>query len=220
MTTVVIEAPTYRFTDALMAESAGARKRERTRATLQRAGCLLLDRMPMSALTIAEISRAAGVAHGTFYLYFTDRQDFLADLLNRFVVFVEASMKAASASPADGRTRATTAVYYALFEENPGLMKCLVNHLEDFPASRDAFQALNRNWSATVVDAAQRRLAGDGRAVDRNELMRRAYALGGMIDQYLSALILNRDPSLVAVSADKDAVIDTLTDIWKKGLLP
>jgi len=50
--------------------------------------------------------------------------------------------------------------------------------------------------------------------------MRRAYALGGMVDQYLSGLYLSRDDGIIAVSGDAGAVVDTLTMIWKKGMQP
>ncbi|MCA1940502.1 MAG: hypothetical protein LDL26_05840, partial [Caenispirillum bisanense] len=55
---------------------------------------------------------------------------------------------------------------------------------------------------------------------DRDELLRRAYALGGMVDQYLVALHVHRDPTLAALSADREAVVDTLTLIWKRGMTP
>lgn len=55
-------------------------------------------------------------------------------------------------------------------------------------------------------------------ALPREELLRRAYALGGMVDQYLTALHLTRDPALIAVSANREAMIDTLTSIWTKGM--
>jgi uncharacterized protein YgfB (UPF0149 family) len=50
--------------------------------------------------------------------------------------------------------------------------------------------------------------------------MRRAYALGGMVDQYLSGLYLSRDDGIVAISGDAAAVVDTLTMIWQKGMQP
>ena len=52
------------------------------------------------------------------------------------------------------------------------------------------------------------------------ELTRRAYALGGMTDQYFSSLYLSNEPGLVDVSTDRAAVIATLTTIWERGLQP
>jgi TetR/AcrR family transcriptional regulator, ethionamide resistance regulator len=201
-------------------EAAGKRKRDRTRAAIQQAACTILDRAPLASLTVAEICRVAGVAHGTFYIYYPDRHALLADVLKRFVDYVQRAMRGASQAAPEGSARAATAAYYRLFERNRGVMKCLVNHLDQFPETRDAFQALNRKWIETVVAAAERKLARSSRAgaVPRDELMRRAYALGGMVDQYLGGLFLSEDPTLVSVSKDADAVIDTLSFIWQRGM--
>ena len=44
------------------------------------------------------------------------------------------------------------------------------------------------------------------------------YALGGMIGQYLSSLPLSMDPNQSATSKDREAVLDTLTYIWERGM--
>jgi len=209
----------YRFETALRAETGRGRKGERTRAGLLLAGCRLLDRMPLASLTVSEICRKAGIAHGTFYIYFADRQDFVGVLLLRFANHLKDVMQAASLAAGD-TVRNTTAGYCRVFEENPGLMRCLVGHLAEFPACRQTFQKLNRDWSSRIVASEERRLAAVGRAgrVPHDELLRRAYALGGMVDQYLTELILNRDKTLARVSKDRNAMVDTLTSIWKQGM--
>lgn len=210
----------FDFGRALAREAAGKRKRDRTRAAIQRAACTVLDRAPLSSLTVAEVCRVAGVAHGTFYIYYPDRHALLADILNQFVDYVQRAMRSASHATPEGSARAATAAYYRLFERNRGMMKCLVNHLDEFSETREAFQALNREWIETVLAAAERNLARSNRAgtVPRDELMRRAYALGGMVDQYLGALFLSEDPTLASVSTDSDTVIDTLSFIWQRGM--
>lgn len=211
-----ILADTARFADALISEAAAGRKRDRTRATIATAACRLLDGCPLATLTIAEICKAAGIAHGTFYIYFADRNALLGDLLLEFVEFIQVTMRAAAHQPHGDPIRATTAAYYDLFEANPGLMKCLVNHVEDLPEATRAFQKLNHDWATTVMASLRRQ--GGMAAIADDELTRRVYAMGGMVDQYLTALLLNGDTALARVSGDREAVIDTLTTLWKKGL--
>jgi len=210
----------YHFGQSLLAQSETLRKRDRTRARILAAGGTLLDRISLGALTVSAICKEARIAHGTFYLYFSDRHVFVADLLERFVDFLQSEMQQASRAGSADNARAATEVYYLMFGQNPGLMKCLVNHLEEYPASRKLFQKLNRDWMTNVVDAAERKHAAAGRAgaVPRDELFRRAYALGGMVDQYLTALFLHHDQTLRDYSKDKEAVIETLTLIWKRGM--
>lgn len=214
------EGRIYNFGQALLADSAGLRKRDRTRAAIQNAACALLDRMSLASLTVGQICGEAGIAHGTFYLYYADRQALVGDLLLRFVDFVQRVMRRAPPAENGDMVRAAMAAYYQLFEQNPGLMRCLVNHMVDFPAAKAAFQKLNREWAATVVASMERKLMQAGRsgAVGPDELSRRAFALGGMVDQYLAALFLNDDRAIAAVSTDREAVIDTLSHIWQQGV--
>jgi len=211
------DSGTDSFAAALARGRDGMRKGERTRTGLMIAAARFLAAQPLDRLTVAAICKAAGVAHGTFYLYFPDRHALVGDLLGEFVDHLQALMHAASRLPGD-TVRNTTAAYMRIFEQEPGLMKCLVVGGDAFPEARAAFQRLNRDWAETVVRAARRRDAGEARP--DAELLRRAYALGGMVDQYLNALHIAADPRIAALSEDRAAVLETLTDIWKKGMSP
>ena len=206
----------------LAAQVEGEAKGIRTAQTLRIAACTLLEREALQDLTIAAICKQAGVANGTFYLYFPDQAHLLDDLLQGFAAFLQAGMIRASQSSPERGMHAATQAYARLFECNRGLMKCLIHHLDAFPAARAAFHRLNREWIETVVAAARRRLAREGRgdALSHAELTRRAYALGGMTDQYFSSLYLSQEAGLREVSTDRDAVIATLTTIWERGLEP
>lgn len=212
----------FRFADRLAEQAAAAgRKAERTQARIQAAACRLLEDRTANELKVAEICAEAGLAHGTFYLYFRDVRHLMVETLTAFVAFMQASMRGAARIGGRDRIRASNAAYVALFEENAGLMRCLVSRLDDFPEAAEAFQTLNRDWAATVVEARLRRFAREGQAAPpRDELMRRAYALGGMIDQYLIALFFGRDATLAEISRDRDAVVATLSLIWERGMEP
>ncbi len=211
----------HSYSQALAAEAGGLPKGQRTAQAIRIAACHLLEQSAPQDLTIAAICGRAGVANGTFYLYFPDQAQLLDDLLQGFASFLQTRMIQAGHSQPDHPMRAATEAYVHLFEANRGLMKCLVHHLDAFPAARAAFHRLNRDWIANVVEATRRRHARDGRdTLPEDELTRRAYALGGMTDHYLSSLHLSREPGLVAVSSDRAAVIATLTTLWERGLQP
>ncbi len=210
----------YNFNKEVPLQCQGSKKRDRTRLSIQEATCRLLDQSSLASLKVSDICQEADIAHGTFYLYFPDRQSLVADLLLQFVSYMHTIMKEASVSTTTDSIQATTAAYYDIFEQNPGMMKCLMNHLEDFSASKQAFQNFNREWAMIVLDATNRRYAlfGDGDEVSQEELLRRVYALGGMVDQYLKALFLDQDENIARISHDRQAVINTLTHIWKRGM--
>lgn len=210
------------YREALRAGAAQAGRGARTRAAILSAACTLLARSAPADLTVAAICTEAGIAHGTFYIHFPDRQALTDALLEGFVGYLQEALHHASrAAAGQDAVRATTAAYVALFAANPGLMRCLVHHLDAFPGAQAAFQRLNAEWIATVVRAAETRAAAaSGAAPPHAELTRRAYALGGMVDQYLAAWLLSRDPGIVAVSQDREAVIGTLSLIWDRGMSP
>lgn len=210
----------YAYSERLASNSEGRPKGERTRAQIQIAACRVLEGSGPQDLTISSICDEAGISKGTFYIYFRDRNVLLEVLLTGFVEFLQSSMRAASANRSDETTRAATRAYFELFAQNRGLMRCLVHHLDGFPEAQTAFQRLNRDWVETVATSVQRKMQREGRqdVIARPELFRRAYALGGMVDQYLSSLLLSKDPNLAAVSQDHEAVIDTLTLIWERGM--
>jgi len=213
--------PSHSYPQSLAAEAIHLPKGQRTAQAIRIAACHLLEHCAPQDLTIAAICREAGIANGTFYLYFTDQAQLLDDLLHGFAKFLQARMIDAGRTRPDAPMRAATQAYVTLFEANRGLMKCLIHHLYAFPVARAAFHRLNRDWIATVVRATRRRHARNGcDTLSEAELTRRAYALGGMTDAYLSSLHLSAEPGLVAVSTDRAAVIATLTTLWERGLQP
>ncbi|MCB1397587.1 MAG: TetR/AcrR family transcriptional regulator [Rhodobacter sp.] len=222
MLTALTATPALSYAEHLATASAGRPKGERTQAQIQIAACTVLDRSGPRDLTVSSVCEAAGISNGTFYIYFADRGALLDFLLTGFVDFLQSALRDASATRPDDPSRATTRAYVAAFARNRGLMRCLVHHLDSFPEAQSAFQTLNREWMETVVAAAQRKMQRTGQAgrISRPELLRRAYALGGMIDQYLSTLLLSQDPTLTAVSGDPEAVLETLTLIWERGMAP
>ena len=102
--------------------------------------------------------------------------------------------------------------YCLIFTANRGLMKCLLNHFDTFGQGRSILNAFNTEWLGLVVRQMARQRGSGGPS--EGELQRRAYALGGMVDQYLSAIFLYEDAGVVAAAGSLDEVVATLTFIW------
>ena len=199
----------------------GLRKGTRTELRIRWAACELLEKSSLVALKVQDICSHLEIAQGTFYQYFPDRDALLEKLLQDFAAYLKEQMMAATLHNThhDESIRLATATYSRLFEQNRGLMKCLLNHYEAFPKARSILQSFNRIWMEMVVDSVKkrRRASGSGRKASDTELLRRAYALGGMVDQYLSCLYLYEDENVVAVAGDTDDVVRTLTFIWTQA---
>lgn len=203
------------------AELPTLRKGERTGLRIRVAACELLDATSPDRLRIQDVCERAGIAQGTLYLYFSDRDALLAALLQEFVSFLHAGMTLSTrdSRSADESVRLATLAYCRHFEANRGLMRCLVHFHESFPKARAVVDAWNRTWIETIVRSVRDRSRHAGGAdVAVRDLRRRAYALGGMVDQYLAAIYLQRDPNVVAVAGDMRAIAGTLTYIWCRTL--
>ena len=204
------------FCEWLANDRANLRKGERTRKELMVTCAKMLETEPYDRLKVSTLCDEAAVSHGTFYVYFDKLNTILAEVLALFVDYVQLQMRSAARQEGNP-VHNTTAAYYALFESNSGLMKCLIMGIDAFPEAKTTFQRLNNEWAKTVVRAYVKGRVSSSIAED--ELMRRAYALGGMVDQYLTALFVTKDPWICSISQSSDAVITTLTNIWTKGML-
>ena len=199
----------------------GLRKGMRTELRIRRAACELLETSSLDALKVQDICAHLNIAQGTIYQYFPDRDTLLEKLLQDFAAFLHEKMAAATHGNHrhEESVRLANAAYCRLFQLNRGMMKCLLHHYEAFPKAQGILQSLNRNWIETVVASVKkrRRASGSGRRASDAELLRRAYALGGMVDQYLSALYLHADDNILAVAGNTDDVVRTMTFIWTQA---
>ena len=198
---------------AVLLERAGGpdlRKTERTRLLLLSALAARLESgAEPTELRVADITADAGLAHGTFYRYFTDRRAALEILVGEFARHLRQSLSSVRDGPPASRARvhAATRAYVRLFRANTGLMRCLMDLGPDGAAFRAHFQSLNRDWNERVAAAIARRRRA-------KSCLPTAYAIGGMIDDFLAALYLRRDPALAALANNEAAVADLLAGLW------
>jgi AcrR family transcriptional regulator len=215
------------------AASPSLTKAERTRLRLLAAiAARLIGGVEAAALRVSDIAAEAAVAHGTFYRYFADRQMAIEALLADFVRFLrdslaESRIAGSSDVPPGSRARvlAATLTYVRLFRDNAGLMRCLMNLGSEGAGFRDSFHELNRVWNGRVATAIAHRRStfAETPPVSADTMLPTAYALGGMIDEFLTQLYLRRDPALASLAGDEVAITDLLTELWCRaayGTLP
>jgi AcrR family transcriptional regulator len=106
---------------------AAARSRRETRRRLIVAGTELFARRGLYGATSAEIARHAGVAAGTFYLHFKDKQELFREIVFAALAQLRAREESASAHARD-RVEELRARYHELLrfaEENRNLVRVL-----------------------------------------------------------------------------------------------
>jgi TetR/AcrR family transcriptional regulator, ethionamide resistance regulator len=202
------------------AEAPGLGKTERTRLKLLAAIAARLSAgIEEAALRVADIAAEAGLAHGTFYRYFADRRVAVGALVADFVRFLRDRLAESRDGPpgSRARVRAATLTYVRLFRDNAGLMRCLMSLDNEGAGFRASFHELNRAWNGRAAAAIAHRRDPVAEAAAVAATLPTAYALGGMIDEFLTQLYLRRDPALAALAGDEAAVADLLTELWCRG---
>lgn len=200
------------------ARDGAARKTDRTRARLLAALARELGSgLARHDLKVAEVTRSAGLAHGTFYRYFPDMPAAVTALIEEFSVFIEGHLGAARAgAEADARERvkAATLVFVRLFRRNAGLMRCLLGLNPGESAFTRAYRRLNRDWYGRVAGALAREREDGSTA---QEHLPAAFALGGMIDEFLAQIYLRKEPALAHLAAHEERIAGILADLWCFG---
>lgn len=77
----------------------------RTRDALLGAGVAVAERDGLAGMSVNRVVAEAGVAKGTFYVHFSDRDAFVDALHERFYARVDAAVAAATGNAAPGRER-------------------------------------------------------------------------------------------------------------------
>ena len=75
---------------------------------------------------------------------------------------------------------------------------------------------MNRDWNTRVAAAiaGHRARLTDEPPAAKETLLPTAYALGGMVDEFLTQLYLRRDAALAALEDDEAGIADLLTALW------
>jgi AcrR family transcriptional regulator len=197
------------------------RKAERTRLRLLASiARQLSDGTELAALRVADIVADAEFAHGTFYRYFPDLRSAVEALIGDFARFLRDRLAMArdGATGSRERVHGATLAYTRAFRANAGLMRCLISLAREDTAFARAFQELNQAWNRRMAAAIARHRAAAAKPTPNSDaLLPTAYALGGMIDEFLTQLYLRRDPALSHLVADEDAVAELLTELWCLG---
>jgi AcrR family transcriptional regulator len=206
------------FMQALLkaADAPGIRKIQRTRLRLLASiAKQLSDGAEQADLRVADVVAAADLAHGTFYRYFPDLRSAIEVLVGDFAIFLYQQLANSRAGVGGSRERVRDAnlTYIRVFKANAGLMRCLNSLRREDTAFRKAFLELSQGWNTRMASAIARRRG----TTSTEEFLPTAYALGGMIDEFLTQLYLRQDPALSHLANDEGAVADLLTELWCLG---
>lgn len=160
--------------------------------------------------TVGAITKAANTAHGTFYLYFKNKED----AFSRVMVQVTAEMWREASAPWAGDPKLTLAHairgFLEVFQSHRGLWRCLLEGMHSSKAIEEMWLELRRPFIERIarnLDASIR--MGLARPMDTKLS---AHALGSMAEWLAFTHFELQEPGPAEASADE--IADTLTDLW------
>lgn len=193
----------------------------RTRERLKIATAEVLERKGYLAMRAADIAKRAGMAEGSFYIYFKDKTaatlTVLTSLLEDFVLL---GIHAAEADSPFEAIRHANRQWIATARANSGLMRCVLQLGDENPDFAELIQRSNRRWYSRVAKSVARRRG----SADEGPILLVVYLLGGMMDELLRKLVIYPDRELQSLirelGADDDVVADAASVMWLRVLYP
>jgi AcrR family transcriptional regulator len=192
--------------------SAPARSRAATRARLLASGTELFARRGLHGVTTHDIARAAGVASGTFYLHFKDKQSLFREIVFEAVRDLRARLeRATEAAPnRSGAVRSRIRALIDFAEENRDLVRVLFGRGHAAAdVESDVLDSL-----ASAAENRLRRQLGSGEIRSDLHPAVAARALVAMQARTLAWWI--EDPA----RAPRERLIETLADLQLYGTEP
>ena len=188
-----------------------------TRDRLKEAAIRVLERIGYRAMRLSDIAVEAGVNVSLLYHYFSGKADLtheiLVELLDRH-------------RPHDAEVPATNDHFEAIMRANrvvvstyaraPGLMRCLLHFDEEEAEFSVLYSKVSADWSLRIARDIARRYPGAEMPEEQRLLI--AYALGGMIDNFLFELYVDRNPAISSSFKSEEDVARFLAILWYRAL--
>ncbi len=209
------------YLETAMRDAPPKQKGLRTRERLKIATAKVLEQRGYHAMRVSDITAAAKVAEGSFYMYFKEKTDASITVLTEFLeTFLNLGVRGATPRTPFEAIRAANRRWLSVSRANSGLMRCLLQVGDEVPEFYQLTQRANRTWYERVTQGYARRQAG----ADAAPTLLAAYLLGGMMDELVRRLIVYPDSEFqllcAQLAADDEAVADAAALIWLRVFSP
>lgn len=198
-----------------------ALKGERTRERLKIATATILETRGYHAMRVADITKEAGFADGSFYVYFKDKKDAaLATLSSYLSDFVDAAAPLEAVGTPFDSIRAAQQRWFNICHANAGLVRCVFQLGDEDADFASLVQRTTRGWYMRVA----RNLQLDHGSADGKTLLLAVYLMGSMMDEIVRKLIVFPDREFQKLmrtwGADDEAIVDAASLIWVRTFDP
>lgn len=188
---------------------------DRERAILETAERLLEER-PLSAISVDDLAKGAGISRPTFYFYFPSKDAVVLTIIDRLVAAAAGSREEAVATMVEGDPRAglrkALEDLYGAFRTRRSVVLAAAELRTTNSEARDLWTEVMEGWVADVTAVIEAERAR-GAAPPGQPARDMAIALVQMNERVQYASFAAESPSL----AD-ERVLDVLVDIWLRAI--
>jgi AcrR family transcriptional regulator len=190
-----------------------------TREAIEEAARKLFAERGFHGTTLADITSAAGKSPASFYRYYADKEDLLAELAESFlrdVVAPSALRLHLPESPDDTEFFVSVVTgYWNMFKQNIGIMVAV----DQLAADQDRFAGVQNEFRRFGIDIARASVLraqeqGYGADLDPEHT---ALAISLLFERF-TTVYLRPDAARLGVVATDENAVRTLSTIWKKTL--
>lgn len=200
-------------------KSYGRSKRARTRRALIAATAQQMERTGYERLTIDGIVQEAGLARGTFYLYFSNRTEAAVAVYRAFAAMIRVRRP----RRIKGRSRYESLYdinlfYIRCYRQNARILVSRQMHVQDWPGFDAYMDSLNHRWARTILrDLARYRNLPPETIADHRALLA-ARAMIAMCDELLRKVVVLDDPTTRDLAAQDETLAEVMSIMWYRGL--
>ncbi len=170
---------------------------------------------PLSAISVDDLARGAGISRPTFYFYFASKDAVLLSLLDRVVAEADAATLDASLLPAAGPRegwRRTIATYFETFRAHRALTLAWTEARSTNAEVRELWARVFDDWAercAAAIEAERLRGAAPSGPAARDL----AILLTSMTERAMYATFSGDGPAVA-----ESAVVDALLEVWLRSI--
>lgn len=183
-----------------------------TRERMLQAATEVFAEKGYQAASVGTITKRADTAHGTFYLYFRNKDDAFAQVFAGIADQIRDESRLHLAEDRHENVLGTVRSFLSVFVQYPGLMRAMVEGMMLSPQVEGIWREMRTGFAGKIAHRLEREHeAGAVRALDAHAA---AQALASMAEWYAFTHLVLGDATAAPAERDLDAAVETLADLW------
>lgn len=191
-----------------------SRRALQTRKKLKTATRGLLNETGFHRMRVQDITKGAGVAAGLFYRYFSGVPEIVQEICEEFMDDLNARTRKlpVPTHPYD-QIFERHALAVELFSDNPGIVRCLFQHDDDFSRFGQIWKKAAHEWNLQVADFLHSQAS-----IPPEQAEHMAYVLGAMTEGVFFQYLIRHTKDLFDVGRKPEDIAEIIAIMWYRTI--